>query len=231
MQELEQARTILRNRLYQETGKSVNVEILADLLDIRDETWRNAVEGYMGYNKLSVIVEPKYAQKAMKIYEEMDKEKFYRVAVLDTERVAADHHQVAEGSLAQEVEARSDYAQAYVNFLLGRVMKCNDVDELRSHRIGITKNCVSYHNYRIQHINPTLYTTAAYIGKSSVRQRIKLLEKSLKDMEEALKPRQDIVKDAGRVLELEHLSQDVSIYLEWKKDMLSLRGNKESRRS
>ena len=222
--ELEQARTILRNRLYQETGKSVNVEILADLLDIRDETWRNAVEGYMGYNKLSVIVEPKYAQKAMKIYEEMDKEKFYRVAVLDTERVAADHHQVAEGSLAQEVEARSDYAQAYVNFLLGRGMKCNDVDELRSHRIGITKNCVSYHNYRIQHINPTLYTTAAYIGKSSVRQRIKLLEKSLKGMEEALKPRQDIVKDAGRVLELEHLSQDVSIYLEWKKDMLSFKG-------
>ncbi len=222
--ELEQARTILQNRLYQETGKSVNVEILADLLDIRDEVWRNAVEGYMGYNKLSVIVEPKYARKAMKIYEEMDKEKFYRVAVLDTERVAADHHQVAEGSLAQEVEARSDYAQAYVNFLLGRVMKCNDVDELRSHRIGITKNCVSYHNYRIQHINPTLYTTAAYIGKSSVRQRIKLLEKSLKDMEEALKPRQDIVKDAGRVLELEHLSQDMSIYLEWKKDMLSFKG-------
>ncbi len=222
--ELEQARTILQNRLYQETGKSVNVEILADLLDIRDEAWRNAVEGYMGYNKLSVIVEPKYARKAMKIYEEMDKEKFYRVAVLDTERVAADHHQVAEGSLAQEVEARSDYAQAYVNFLLGRVMKCNDVDELRSHRIGITKNCVSYHNYRIQHINPTLYTTAAYIGKSSVRQRIKLLEKSLKDMEEALKPQQDIVKDAGRVLDLEHLSQDVSIYLEWKKDMLSFKG-------
>ena len=122
------------------------------------------------------------------------------------------------------MEARSDYAQAYVNFLLGRVMKCNDVDELRSHRIGITKNCVSYHNYRIQHINPTLYTTAAYIGKSSVRQRIKLLEKSLKDMEEALKPRQDIVKDAGRVLELEHLSQDMSIYLEWKKDMLSFKG-------
>lgn len=221
--ELEQARTILQNRLYQETGKSVKVEILADLLDIRDEAWRNAVEGYMGYNKLSVIVEPKYARTAMKIYEEMDKEKFYRVAVLDTERVTADRHQVAEGSLAQEVEARSDYAQAYVNFLLGRVMKCADVDELRNCRIGITKNCVSYHNYRIQHINPSLYTTAAYIGKSSVRQRIKLLEKSLKDMEEALKPWQEIVRDAGRVLGLEYLSQSPEVYLEWKGDMLSFK--------
>ncbi len=222
--ELEQARTILQNRLYQETGKSVRVEILADLLDIRDEAWRNAVEGYMGYNKLSVIVEPKYARTAMKIYEEMDKEKFYRVAVLDTERVLADKHPVTAGSLAEEVEARSDYAQAYVNFLLGRVMKCRDVDELRNHRIGITKSCVSYHNYRIQHINPTLYTSAAYIGKSSVRQRIKLLEKSLKDMEEAIKPQQEIVKDAMRVLGLEHLSQDTEVYLEWNKDMVSFRG-------
>ncbi len=224
--ELEQARTILQNRLYQETGKSVRVEILADLLDIRDEAWRNAAEGYMGYNKLSVIVEPKYARTAMKIYEEMDKEKFYRVAVLDTERVMADKHPVTAGSLAEEVEARSDYAQAYVNFLLGRVMKCQDVDELRNHRIGITKSCVSYHNYRIQHINPALYTSAAYIGKSSVRQRIKLLEKSLKDMEEATKPQQEIVKDAARVLGLEHLSQDTEVYLEWKKDMVSFKGKR-----
>ena len=159
--ELEQARTILQNRLYQETGKSVNVEILADLLEIRDESWRDAVEGYMGSNKLSVIVEPRYARTAMKICEDMDKNRFYRVAVLDTERVLADRHQVEKGSLAEEVEARSDYAQAFVNFLLGRVMKCEDVDGLRKHKVGITRNCVLYHNYRIQHINPSLYTTSA----------------------------------------------------------------------
>ncbi len=217
--DLEEARTILQTRLYQETGKSVNVEILADLLDIRDESWRNAVEGYMGSNKLSVIVEPKYARTAMKIYETMDKEKFYKVAVLDTERVLSDSHQVARGSLAEEVEARSDYAQAFVNFLLGRVMKCGDVDELRRQRVGITRECVLYHNYRIQHINPSLYTTSAYIGKNSVRQRVKLLEKSLASLQEAMEPRQELVKEADRVLALKCLDQDVAVYLEWKKDM------------
>ncbi len=219
--ELEQARTILQNRLYQETGKSVHVEILADLLDIRDEQWRNAVEGYMGFNKLTVIVEPRYARTAMKIYEEMDKEKFFRVAVLDTEQVLSDRHQVERGSLAEEVEAGSDYAQAYVNFLLGRVMKCETVDELRKYRIGITKTCVSYHNYRIQHINPSLYTTNAYIGKNSVRQRIKLLEKSIEDMEKGMIPWQEVLKDADRVLGLEYLSQDAGVYLEWKADLVS----------
>ncbi|MCI8981740.1 MAG: chromosome segregation protein SMC [Hungatella sp.] len=224
--DLEQARTILQNRLYQETGKSVNVEILADLLEIRDESWRDAVEGYMGSNKLSVIVEPKYARTAMKIYEDMDKEKFYRVAVLDTERVLADRHQVEKGSLAEEVEARSDYAQAFVNFLLGRVMKCGDVDELRKHRVGITRSCVLYHNYRIQHINPSLYTTSAYIGKNSVRQRIKLLEKTLEDLKEAMEPQQAIVKDGDRVLGLKHLDQEIGVYLEWKADMIAYKGKR-----
>lgn len=228
--ELEQARTILQNRLYQETGKSVNVEILADLLDIRDEEWRGAVEGYLGYNKLSLVVEPKFARTAMKIYEEMDREKFSRVAVLDTERIMADHHESSKGSLAEEVTAGSDYAQAYVNFLLGRVMKCEDVSELRNCRVGVTKSCVSYHNYRIQHMNPSLYTTGAYIGKSSMRQRARLLEKTIKDMEEKTGPLQETVEEVRRILELEHLSQESSVYLEWKEDMASYEGKVEERR-
>ena len=228
--ELEQARTILQNRLYQETGKSVNVEILADLLDIRDEEWRGAVEGYLGYNKLSLVVEPKFARTAMKIYEEMDREKFSRVAVLDTERIMADHHESSKGSLAEEVTAGSDYAQAYVNFLLGRVMKCEDLSELRNCRVGVTKSCVSYHNYRIQHMNPSLYTTGAYIGKSSMRQRARLLEKTIKDMEEKTGPLQETVEEVRRILELEHLSQESSVYLEWKEDMASYEGKVEEQR-
>ena len=217
--ELDEARTILQNRLYQETGKSVAVEILADLLDIRDEKWRNAVEGYMANNKLSLIVEPKYARTAMKIYQELDKEKYYQVAVLDTERVLTDHHQVLDNALAEEVETSRDYVRAYVDFLLGKVVKCSDIDELRKCRIGITKDCVLYHNYRIQHINPAHYTKFAYIGKNSLRQRIKLLEKEIADLDEKQKPLQDVVKEAERVLTLEYLSQESSVYLEWKQDM------------
>lgn len=217
--ELDEARTILQNRLYQETGKSVSVEILADLLDIKDEQWRNAVEGYMAGNKLSLIVEPKYARTAMKIYQELDKEKYYQVAVVDTERVLVDSHQVLKGALAEEVETSRDYVQAYADFLLGKVVKCADIDELRTCRIGITKDCVLYHSYRIQHINPAHYTKFAYIGKNSLRQRMKLLEKEIAALDEKQQPLLEIVKEAERVLTLEHLSQEESVYLEWKKDM------------
>ena len=72
--------------------------------------------------------------------------------------------------------------QSVTRLRLGKVIKGDSVDELRSHRIGITKDCVLYHSYRIQHINPDLYTRSAYIGKKSVRQRVKLLEESIKTM-------------------------------------------------
>ena len=87
--ELEEARYELRNRLHEKCGKFVNVQILADLLDVKDETWHNAVEGYLGNNKMLLIVEPKYAKEAMELYEQMDRKKYHRVSILDTEKVVA----------------------------------------------------------------------------------------------------------------------------------------------
>ncbi len=65
-------REILQTQLFLKTGKSVEVEVLADLLEVRDDAWRNAIEGYLGNNKLLLTVEPKYAKTAMEIYKELD---------------------------------------------------------------------------------------------------------------------------------------------------------------
>lgn len=46
--ELEEARYELRNRLHERCGKFVNVQILADLLDIKDERWHNAIRRLSG---------------------------------------------------------------------------------------------------------------------------------------------------------------------------------------
>ena len=56
---MEEARGFYSAALLEETGKGVDVYILADLLDIRDDQWRNAVEGYLGGNKLNLVGCPK----------------------------------------------------------------------------------------------------------------------------------------------------------------------------
>ncbi len=217
--ELEQARITLQNRLYQRTGKSVAVEVLADLLDIKNEEWRSAVEGYMGSQKLTLIVAPEYARAAMEIYQELDKETYCRVSVLDTEKVAVEKHLVLENALSLEVLANKDYVRAYIDFLLGKVVKCDSVEELRNCRIGITRECVVYRGYGISHLNPLYYTKSAYIGKSSLKQRVKLLEKELTGIEKRAEPERQKAEKARGLLGLEYLSQEFSVYEEWKRDM------------
>lgn len=91
---LENARSYIQRRLLEETGKSVDVHVLADLLDVKRDEWRSAVEGYLGNNKLNLVVAPKYARTALEIYGELDKKEYFNVAVLDTEKASQNQPQV-----------------------------------------------------------------------------------------------------------------------------------------
>lgn len=221
--ELEEARYELRSRLHERCGKFINVQILADLLDIRDERWHNAVEGYLGNNKLLLVVEPKYAKDAMDIYEEMDKKKFFRAAVLDTQKVMESakkkEHSVRAGSLAEEVTAKEEYVRAYVDIFLGNVMKCENLGELRTSRVGITPDCILYHSYRLQHINPENYTRRAYIGETSMRQRIRQLDDRCQALQRERIPLAEFLEELKKAGQLEGLHQPAADYLEWKSDM------------
>lgn len=228
-QEVEEARHELRRRLQERCGKFVNVQILADLLDVRDERWHNAVEGYMGNNKLLLIVEPRYAKDAMEIYQGMEKRKYFRAAVLDTEKVIEAEPLARPGSLAEEVTAKEPYVKAYIRFFLGNVKKCETIEELRECRVGITPDCMLYHSFRLQHINPDNYTRSAYIGERSMRARIRRLESHCQKLQEERLPLQEMLEEIRRVMELEMLSLPESDYLGWQKDAAQI-PNKERRK-
>lgn len=217
--ELEEARQYISEGLKEQNGRYIPVEILADLLEIRDDTWRNAVEGYLGSNKLLLLVEPKFARAAMELYQELDKKKYYRVAVLDTEKVMAAGSAAQEGSLAEEVLTDVPYARAYMDFILGNVTKCENIDELRACKIGITRECIQYHSFKLQYINPEQYTRRAYIGEVSMRRRIRQLEEVQEEIRKSRKPYQEMEASCREILELEHLPRGIEEYLAWKKDM------------
>ncbi|WP_454971727.1 ATP-binding protein [Dorea sp.] len=216
--ELEEARFELRNRLHERCGKFVNVHILADLLDVKDERWHNAVEGYLGNNKLQLIVEPKYARAAMDIYQEMDTKRFFRAAVLDTEKLTKDKHQVQPGALAEVVKAKEPYVQEYINFFLGNVKKCESLDELRECKIGVTPNCMLYQSYKLQHMNPENYTRRAYIGETSMRQRIRKLEEKCEKLNSERMPVQELLEEIRQAMQMEMLKQPAEDYLGWLAD-------------
>lgn len=221
--ELEEARYELRNRLKERCGKFVQVRILADLLDVPDEKWHNAVEGYLGSSRLLLVVEPEWVKDAMEIWKEMDVNSG-RAALLDTERVLDEYgrnkkNRSGAGSLAQEVTAKDPCVRAYIDFFLGNVIKCENVDDLRQQKIGITPDCVLYQGFRLRRINPELYTRQAYIGETSMRQRIKGLEERCQELQTQRIPLQEQRENLRRILQLESLPHSADEYMEWKKDL------------
>ncbi len=238
--ELEAARRELRLKLYDTIGKDVPVRILADLLDIRDEKWRNAIEGYLGNNKLALIVEPKYIRQAFEAYEELgksgrgqntEKVPWERISLVDTERLLEQEHIVQKGSLAEEVAATEDYVKAFVAYLLGNVMKCDSVESLRRCRVGVTAECMLYQGYQLKRMNPDNYTRKAYIGEKSMRERQKELQSRLDKMNERLQALEEVAADAVRILDMEYLNGSSSEYLEWYRDIEEKRRKEAQKRN
>ena len=111
--------------------------------------------------------------------------------------------------------------------LLGKVIKCRGIEELRKNRTGITPDCMLYRNYRLQYINPDHYTKWAYIGKASVKKRIRLLEEEIEQCRAQKKPQEELQKECIRLLGLEKLESSADTYLEW---LLDIRQVKEKTR-
>lgn len=209
--------------------KPIRVDILADVIEVKDENWLNAVEGYMGNNKLNLILPPEYAKPAMELYQTLDPKKYYKAAVLDTERVLRDARPSLTNSLAEEVEADSDYIKAYIAYLMGGVIKCSSTFELRQNKSGITKECVLYQGYKLQHINPRNYTEEAYIGRSAVERRLRLLEQNLKELHSQKEPLDRQLRQLSELLQYEALQNDLEFYEDKLKDIGNIRQNEQQR--
>lgn len=219
----EQITQILNDR-FEDT---IKVDVLADLIEIKDDAWRDAVEGYMGNNKLVLVVEPEYAKAAMEAYQSLDAEKYYRAAVIDTEKILENQRDSKAGALSEEIEADKDYVRAYVDYLMGNVVKCGNIEQLRMHKSGITKDCVLYQGYKLQHINPKNYTEQAYIGKKAMERKIALLEKKIRKWMEEKEPFTTKIAACNRILSLEKLEQDEDRYMEYLNDIRAIRPTQE----
>ena len=210
--ELELARSEIARKLSEQTGKNIQVRIFADLIDIKDETWRNAIEGYLSWNKLALIVEPAYVKQAMEVYETLDEKRFFRVSLVDTEKLMQEDWRVKDNALAEEVEAKEPYVRAFVDFLLGNVIKCTSVDELRQCKIGVTADCLLYQSYQLRRLNPDNYKKHVYIGEKSKKQRQKELAASLEKLEQNRAEYRERETEAKNILAQEFLNDTVEEY-------------------
>ncbi|MBR7084020.1 MAG: hypothetical protein IKI37_02420, partial [Oscillospiraceae bacterium] len=152
-------------------GISPSVYILADLLEISDTDWQNAVEGYLNTQRFYIIVEPAYYDIAAQVYDR-NKSRIHTAAIVNTAKLKLDLVP-DENTLACIVKSQNRYAAAYISQVLGKVVMCSEVSELKQYANAITQGCMLYHGNVLRKINPEIYRMP-YIGKYALQQQLKL---------------------------------------------------------
>lgn len=177
----------LRAELEKQVGCPVELPILADVLEIKEEAWRGAVEGYLNTQKFYLLVKPAYYQAAVKLYDRI-KQEFGQnsFGIVDVGKLREQERTVPqENSLAQKVETQNDLARSYIDYLLGRVICCARVEELREHKVAITAEGMLYQGYVVRPLRRALMDDA-FIGRRAVQLRIQRLEEELAQTENAI---------------------------------------------
>ena len=185
---------------FEKRGLRQRVHILAELLEIIDEKWTNAVEGYMNNQKFYLIVEPDSYDIAIEVYQRM-KSKIHTAGIVNTRKIPMER-EVDNTSLAYVVKSENRYAKAYANYLLGRVTRCEDIHELENYKIAITPDCMLYQGYVVRHIDPVHYHDP-YIGQNAYRTQIINVRKQLEEMRVDRKGLSEIIDEFKAVLDAE----------------------------
>lgn len=189
---IENLKNILETRLSESCGIDIKVNILADLIEVKDEKWLDAIEGYMNWQKLYLIVEPQYYQEAINIYNSLDKSKYYDAGIIDIEKIAESKYTIVKNSLAEEIITDNKYARIYIDYLLGRVVKCENINNIRKYRTAITRECFLYKSYIARRLNPNLYLKNRCIGVKSRKLRLQNLNEDLKLLDIKIKESDEI---------------------------------------
>lgn len=177
---------LLRQKIEQEflrLGRTAEPRVLCELLEIVNEKWRNAVEGYLNTQRFYILVEPEHFDIALEIYDKLRREKkIYGVGLINTEKLEG-YDAVPADSLATVVESKSIYAKRYVNMILGRVHMCDRIEELKKYEVSITTKCMRYQNHVASALRPQTYEKP-YIGQNAVRIQLEQFRKHKKILEE-----------------------------------------------
>jgi uncharacterized protein YPO0396 len=156
----------------------ISAWFLADVAEIDDPAWADAVEGWLNTRRFALLVDPAEFQRALEIYNALPRN--IAGALLpnlekmrprpgdqsgDTER--------QKGSLAELVSASSPYARIYLDYVLGGVIRAG-IEDLKRYSFAVTKECMTYGNHTASRIREDVYQRH-YLGQAARKKRREFL--------------------------------------------------------
>lgn len=191
-------------------GRKSEPHVLCELLEIKDEQWRNAVEGYLNTQRFYILVEPECFDIALGTYDRLRREKkAYGIGLINVQNMEQ-YKEAPEGTLASVVTSKNQYAQRYINMVLGKVTMCERYEDLKKYPVSITRECMRYQNRVASAIKPEIFNVP-FIGKHALKVQLEQAKKKKEQLSEVisrLKARIDAMKAVMIPL---HVEADVDI--------------------
>lgn len=171
-------------------GRKPEPYVLCETLEITDESWRNAVEGYLNTQRFYILVEPENFDIALGIYDRLRREKkAYGVGLINTQNMES-YDETPQGTLASVVVSKNKYAKRFINMILGKVTMCERYSDLKRYSTSITKECMKYQNRVASAIKPEIFNVP-FIGKNAFKVQLEqaktqkeILDKNIKEVNE-----------------------------------------------
>ena len=208
---LRSARSALSQQLSDRYGQTVKVQIFADLFDVQEEEWKNAIEGRMGRLKHSLITEPQYAHEAAVLFRNM--KQYENVDLINSKAIADSKPDCMEGSLYEAVKTQEAYVDVCLKRYLGHIIKCRSVEELEQVRDGVTPDCYSYSNFIFRHLKKKDYTTRACIGRRVSKARLAEYDKDVEELSRQEMQLDDLLRRLNEARDFECLKDEPSHYV------------------
>lgn len=163
---------VMEENLAKENGKHIEVNFLADLMDIKDDSWRMVIEKYLFTQRFYLIVEPEYVDSAIAIYDRLKKQyHFSEFGILDTEKIAKLEVASQPNSIVEEIITNNEVVKKYITNLMGSLIKCERIENIRKQTRSITRSGMLYQGYVARQMN--LANTTPFIGSKSATDQLK----------------------------------------------------------
>ncbi|WP_288129584.1 SbcC/MukB-like Walker B domain-containing protein [Microbulbifer sp.] len=123
-------------------------QVLCDFVEVVDDRWQMAVEGYLGGARFSIIVDPDYEAEAIRIVRGMSG-RGNRARVIQGEKARRDAERMdtPQKSIIDLMAFSHKTAEHYLRASYGTVLQVRDAQELRGTRRGLTSEGLASGNY------------------------------------------------------------------------------------
>lgn len=211
---LKKAQAELQEHLQYACGKDAKVFVLADLFDIQDAEWKNAVEGCMGKLRFALITEPKYAEEAARQFRKLFRHE--NIDLINAKALQESQPKSRENSLYETVICEKDYVDDCLKRFLGSIIKCQTEEEMIAAGNAITKDCYSYHNFMFRHLRKKDYEMA-FIGTKVSKVKLGEYERELEKMEKRFAALGEQISHMKLMYDYEMLAENPFDYMEFSK--------------